>query len=165
MVKKIKTLEQLRCLQELFPLHIISSQQGGWASNTTNLDFEFDESFQKEYNPDYDHISLYLEPEDLLYDLIDNIKLLDKDKVIDVSTSNFDTQGDIMDGIFQGIRILNTMDLSDSDRNLLHACQDKVIDFLRICGDRDKEDDFLFNTLLREISNCEWRTNVWFDKL
>lgn len=170
MVKKIKTLEQLRCLQELFPLHIISSgdlnQTLGWESNTTNLDFIFDESFHKETdNPNYNHISLYVEAEDLIYDLIDNINLLDKDKIVNTYTDDFDIQHDILDGIFQGIRILDTMGLSDQDQNALASCKDKVIDFLRICRDNDKDEDYLFNTLLREISEAEWRTNVYFDKL
>lgn len=178
MDKKVTTIEQLRTLQELFPLHIISAMPiekyngTGWVANTTNIEFEFDqESFDESAGDttSYDHIALYLEAEDLVLDLLDNIELIDIDKSMDVSSNNFDIQGDILDGCFQSIRLLNEyskqLRLDETDEARLNFAKDQVIALLRKGSDKDKEDDFLFHTLLREISNAEWRTNVYFDKL
>lgn len=178
MDKKVKTIEQLRTLQELFPLHIISAMPiekyngTGWVANTTNIEFQFEqESFDDSAgdSTSYDHIALYLEAEDLVLDLLDNIELIDIDKSMDVSSNNFDIQGDILDGCFQSIRLLNEyskqLRLDETDDARLEFAKDQIIALLRKGSDKDKEDDFLFNTLLREISNAEWRTNVYFDKL
>lgn len=178
MDKKVKTIEQLQTLQVLFPLHIISAMPiekyngTGWVANLTNIEFEFEQQSFDESAGDstsYDHIALYLEAEDLVIDLLDNIELLDIDKTMDVSSNNFDIQGDILDGCFQAIRILNEyskqLKLDENDEDRLNFAKDQIIAFLRKGSDKDKEDDFLFHTLLREISNATWRSNVYFDKL
>ena len=41
MDKKVRTIQQLQTLQELFPIHIISAiaDDHGWVANTTNITF------------------------------------------------------------------------------------------------------------------------------
>lgn len=165
MDKKVKTIQQLQTLQELFPLHIISAiaDDHGWVANTTII---FDISCED--LPDYDHINLYTKAHHLVVDLLYNIDLLDPHRIIDTSTYNFDFQHDILDGIFQAIHILNVSSdsglLSPKDYDDLDYSIDQVTKFLQICSNMDEEQDFLFARLLNEISNGFWRSNVYFDK-
>lgn len=165
MDKKVKTIQQLQTLQELFPLHIISAIQPskGWAAHTTII---FDVSCND--LPDYDHINLYTKTHHLAVDLLYNIDLLDPHRIMDTSTHNFDFQHDILDGIFQAIRILNVSSdqglLSPKDYDDRDYAIDQVTKFLQICSNMDKERDFIFAQLLDEISNSNWRSNVYFDK-
>ena len=165
MDKKVRTIQQLQTLQELFPLHIISAIQPskGWRSNTKIV---FDVSCND--LQDYDHINLYIKAHHLAVDLLYNIDLLDPNRIMDTSTHNFDFQHDILDGIFQAIHILNVSSdqglLSPKDYDDRDYAIDQVTKFLQTCSNMDKEQDFIFAQLLNEISNGIWRSNVYFDK-
>ena len=161
MDKKVRTIQQLRTLQELFPIHIISAiaDDHGWVANTTNITFKI----ECEDVPDYNNISLYLEDEDLLYDLADNISLIDP-SIMDTQTNQFDYQHDRLDGIFQAICVLNKEYLTPINRDLLIQSKAKVIEKLKMLSSLDHEEEFIFAQLLRELSDGNWRSNVYFDK-
>lgn len=163
MDKKVRTIQQLQTLQELFPIHIISAiaDDHGWVANTTNITFKI----ECEDVPDYNNISLYLESEDLLYDLADNIGLIDP-RIMDTQTDQFDYQHDRLDGIFQAICVLNKQYLTpiNSDTLKRHKSQIIIIEKLQMLSALDSDEDFIFAQLLREIQQGNWRSNVYFDK-
>ena len=161
MDKKVRTIQQLQTLQELFPIHIISAiaDDHGWVANTTNITF----TIECEDVPLYNNISLYLEDEDLLYDLADNIGLIDP-SIMDTQTNQFDYQHDRLDGIFQAICLLNKEYLTPINQDLLIQYKSQVIEKLKMLSSLDHEEEFIFAQLLRELSEGNWRSNVYFDK-
>lgn len=161
MDKKVRTIQQLQTLQELFPIHIISAiaDDHGWVANTTNITF----TIECEDVPDYNNISLYLEDEDLLYDLADNIGLIDP-SIMDTQTNQFDYQHDRLDGIFQAICVLNKEYLTPINQDLLIQYKSQIIEKLKMLSSLDHIEEFVFAQLLRELSNGNWRSNVYFDK-
>lgn len=161
MDKKVRTIQQLRTLQELFPIHIISAiaDDHGWVANTTNITFKI----ECEDVPDYNNISLYLEDEDLLYDLADNISLIDP-SIMDTQTNQFDYQHDRLDGIFQAICVLNKEYLTPINQDLLIQYKSQIIGKLKMLSSLDHIEEFIFAQLLRELSDGNWRSNVYFDK-
>lgn len=156
MDKKVRTIQQLQTLQELFPIHIISAiaDDHGWVANTTNITFKI----ECEDVPDYNNISLYLESEDLLYDLADNIGLIDP-SIMDTQTDSFDYQHDRLDGIFQAICVLNKQ-----YPGVLKRHKSQIIEKLQMLSALDLNEEFIFAQLLREIQQGKWRSNVYFDK-
>lgn len=163
MDKKVRTIQQLQTLQELFPIHIISAiaDDHGWVANTTNITFKI----ECEDVPDYNNISLYLESEDLLYDLADNIGLIDP-RIIDtqINPNQFDYQHDRLDGIFQAICVLNKQYLTPINSDTLKQHKSQIIEKLQMLSALDPNEDFIFAQLLREIQQGNWRSNVYFDK-
>ena len=161
MDKKVRTIQQLQTLQELFPIHIISAiaDDHGWVANTTNITFKI----ECEDVPDYNNISLYLEDEDLLYDLADNISLIDP-SIMDTQTNQFDYQHDRLDGIFQAICVLNKEYLTPINQDLLIQYKSQIIGKLKMLSSLDHIEEFIFAQLLRELSDGNWRSNVYFDK-
>lgn len=163
MDKKVRTIKQLQTLQELFPIHIISAiaDDHGWVANTTNITFKI----ECEDVPDYNNISLYLESEDLLYDLADNIGLIDP-RIIDtqINPNQFDYQHDRLDGIFQAICVLNKQYLTSINSDTLKQHKSQIIEKLQMLSALDSDEDFIFAQLLREIQQGNWRSNVYFDK-
>lgn len=159
---KITTPEQLRCLQELFPflIQLPDADCDGFKVKTAKFCF----FCQIEDIPDLHKVCIYQNTWDLLFDLMYNFVSLKPEAIMDTKTNNFDIQHEILDAIFQGILILEYQDLTSAESELLKNLQDQVINFLRTCRDQDRDDDFLFNTLLREIDNGVWRTNVYFYK-
>lgn len=161
MDKKVRTIQQLQTLQELFPIHIISAiaDDHGWVANTTNITF----TIECEDVPDYNNISLYLEDEDLLYDLADNMGLIDP-SIMDTQTNQFDYQHDRLDGIFQAICVLNKEYLTPINQDTLIRYKSQIIEKLKMLSSLDPEGEFIFAQLLRELSDGNWRSNVYFDK-
>ena len=161
MDKKVRTIQQLQTLQELFPIHIISAiaDDHGWIANTTNITF----TIECEDVPDYNNISLYLEDEDLLYDLADNMGLIDP-SIMDTQTNQFDYQHDRLDGIFQAICVLNKEYLTPINQDTLIRYKSQIIEKLKMLSSLDPEGEFIFAQLLRELSDGNWRSNVYFDK-
>lgn len=161
MDKKVKTIQQLQTLQELFPLHIISAiaDDHGWVANTTNITFKI----ECEDVPDYNNISLYLEDEDLFYDLADNISFIDP-LIMDTQTNQFDYQHDRLDGVFQAICVLNKRYLTPINRDMLIRYKSQIIEKLKMLSSLDPNEEFIFAQLLREIQQGNWRSNVYFDK-
>lgn len=161
MDKKVKTLQQLQTLQELFPLHIISAiaDDHGWVANTTNITFKI----ECEDVPDYNNISLYLEDEDLFYDLADNISFIDP-LIMDTQTNQFDYQHDRLDGVFQAICVLNKRYLTPINLDMLIRYKSQIIEKLKMLSSLDPNEEFIFAQLLREIQQGNWRSNVYFDK-
>jgi hypothetical protein len=158
MDKKVRTIQQLQTLQELFPIHIISAiaDDHGWVANTTNITFKI----ECEDVPNYNNISLYLESEDLLYDLADNIGLIDP-RIMDtqINPNQFDYQYDRLDGIFQAICVLNKQ-----YPGVLKRHKSQIIEKLQMLSALDPDENFIFAQLLREIQQGNWRSNVYFDK-
>lgn len=161
MDKKVRTIQQLQTLQELFPIHIISAiaDDHGWVANTTNITF----TIECEDLPNYNNISLYLECEDLLYDLADNIGLIDP-SIMDTQTDQFDYQHDRLDGIFQAICLLNKQYLTPINSGILIRYKSQIIQKLKMLSTLDPGEEFLFAQLLRELQQGNWRSNVYFDK-
>lgn len=162
MDKKVRTIQQLQTLQELFPIHIISAiaDDHGWVGITTNII-----TFKIECDdlPNYNNISLYLKDEDLLYDLADNISLIDI-RIRDTQTDQFDYQHDRLDGIFQAICVLNKQYLTPINSGVLIRYKSQIIQKLQMLSSLDSDEDFIFAQLLREIKQGNWRSNVYFDK-
>lgn len=161
MDKKVRTIQQLQTLQELFPIHIISAiaDDHGWVANTTNITFKI----ECEEVPDYNNISLYLECEDLLYDLADNIGLIDI-RIMDTQTDQFDYQHDRLDGIFQAICVLNKQYLTPINSGVLARYKSQIIQKLQMLSALDPDEIFIFAQLLLEIQQGNWRSNVYFNK-
>lgn len=161
MDKKVRTIQQLQTLQELFPIHIISAiaDDHGWVANTTNITFKI----ECEDLPNYNNISLYLDDEDLLYDLADNLGLINP-CIMDTQTNQFDYQHDRLDGIFQAICLLNKEYLTPVDSGILIRYKSQIIGKLKMLSALDPNEEFVFAQLLREIQQGNWRSNVYFDK-
>lgn len=161
MDKKVRTIQQLQTLQELFPIHIISAiaDDHGWVANTTNITFKI----ECDDLPNYNNISLYLEDEDLLYDLADNLGLIDP-SIMDTQTDQFDYQHDRLDGIFQAICVLNKEYLTPINLGILIRHKSQIIQKLKMLSALDPDEEFIFAQLLRELQQGNWRSNVYFDK-
>lgn len=117
--------------------------------------------------PDFDAQILYIydEPLPFISALILNLRYLNPSEIMK-PYSEFDDQHDKLDGIFQGIRILNN--IPDPDAYIVKASaflQAKIISFLTECSRKDPYHDYIFGTVLNEISQGQWRSNIYFDKL
>ncbi len=117
--------------------------------------------------PDFDAQILYVydEPLQFISALILNLRYLDPSKIMK-SDNEFDDQHDKLDGIFQGIRILNNIPNPESFIVKASAyLQARIIAFLTECSRRDPYHDYIFYNVLSEIKRGEWRSNIYFDKL
>lgn len=159
----ITSIEDLKTIQRIFPLSILSI--------SFLNDFGFKQGFYSSKItikiPDFDAQILYIYDDDLKFipTLMLNLKYLDISKIMKLN-DGFDDQHDKLDGIFQGIQILNN--ISNPEDYIVKASeylQAKIIGFLQECSRKDPYQDYIFGTLLNEIHQGKWRSNVYFDKL
>lgn len=166
----ITSIVVLKTIQRIFPLSILS---------TSFLnDFGFKQGFYSSKItikiPDFDAQILYIYDDDLKFipTLMLNLKYLDISKIMKLN-DGFDDQHDKLDGIFQGIRILNN--IPNPEDHIVKASEylqaktigflQETIGFLQECSRKDPYQDYIFGTLLDEIHQGKWRSNVYFDKL